>query len=225
MAANLRMARPFTAEIIGPAGSGKSTLTGLLRGRDATIKTGLSIWGLPLTLLATSTFSSLGGLLALFGHGSFSLEDVKLVIQINALRRLLRREAGKGYQALLLDEGGVFGLAKLRAFGSDDATTNSISWMKSLFNQVGPTLDAVIWLDAPDAVLARRIRERDQPHRTKHLSEAEIFEHLGRYREAFERVITELTERNAVKVIKFRTDREPLEEIAKQILDGARSHV
>jgi hypothetical protein len=219
------MARPFTAEIIGPAGSGKSTLTGLLRGRDATIKTGLSIWGLPLPLLATSTFSSLSGLLALFRHGGFSMEDVKLVIQINALRRLLGRESEKGYRALLLDEGGVFGLAKLRAFGSDDTASGSISWMTGLCNQVGPTLDAVIWLDAPDAVLARRIRERDKPHRTKGLSEVEIFEHLGRYREAFERVMAELTERNAVKVIKFRTDREPLEEIAKQILAGARNHV
>jgi hypothetical protein len=225
MATNLEMARPFTAEIIGPAGSGKSTLTGLLRSRDTTINTGLSIWGLSLPLLAAGTFSSLSDLIALFGRGSFTLEDIKLVIQINALRRLLRREAAKGYRALLLDEGGVFGLAKLRAFGGDDAASDSISWMTGLFNQVGTTLDAVIWLDAPDAVLARRIRERDKPHRTKDLSEVEIFEHLARYREAFERVMAELTERNSVRVIKFRTDREPLEEIANQIMSGARGQI
>jgi hypothetical protein len=214
------MIRPFTAEIIGPAGSGKSTLTSLLRGRDARIKTGLGIWGLPLPLLAASTFSSLTDLVGLFGRGRFTLEDIKLVIQINALRRLLRRESTKGYRALLLDEGGVFGLAKLR-FGGDAEAPDSIRWMTGLFNRVGPTLDAVIWLDAPDAVLARRIQERAKPHRTKNLSEVEIFEHLGRYREAFERVMLELTRRNAVKVIRFRTDREPLEEIANQILAGA----
>lgn len=220
----LEMARPFTAEIIGPAGSGKSTLTGLLRGRDATIKTGLSIWGLPLHLLAAGTFSSLSDLFALCSHGRFGLDDLKLVIQINALRRLLQREAGNGYQALLVDEGGVFGLAQLQAFGNDDTASDSFSWMTGLCNQVGRTLDAVIWLDAPDAVLARRIREREKPHRAKNLSELEIFEHLGRYREAFERVMAELTERNAVKVIRFRTDREPLEEIANQILAGARGY-
>ena len=214
------MLRPFTAEIIGPAGAGKSTLAGLLRGRSATIRTGLSIWGLPLHLLGTSTFSSLPDLVSLFGRRRFSLDDLKLVIQINALRRLLRRESEKGYQALVLDEGGVFGLAKLRVFGAGSAS-DSTSWMSSLFNQVGPTLDAVIWLDAPDAVLARRIRERDKPHRTKNLPEAEMCEHLARYRVAFERVMAELTQRNAVKVIKFRTDREPLEDIANQILAGA----
>lgn len=211
----------FTAEIIGPAGSGKSTLTGLLRARDATIRTGLSIWGLPLHLLGTSTFSSLSDLVSLIGHRRFSLEDMKLVIQINALRRLLHRESEKGYRALLLDEGGVFGLAKLRAFGAGSTASDSINWMSSLFNRVGPTLDAVIWLDASDAVLARRIRERDKQHRTKNLSEAEMCEHLARYRGAFERVMAELIQRNAVKVIKFRTDREPLEDIANRILGGA----
>jgi hypothetical protein len=180
---------------------------------------------LPLHLLGTSTFFSLPDLVSFFGRRGISLEDLKLVIQINALRRLLRRESEKGYQALVLDEGGVFGLAKLRAFGDGPAASDSISWMSSLFNQVGPTLDAVIWLDAADAVLAQRIRERDKPHRTKNLPEAEMCEHLARYRAAFERVMAELTQRNALKVIKFRTDREPLEDIANQILAGARGEI
>src|SRR5687767_15611867 len=117
------MMRPYTAEIIGPAGAGKTTLSGLLRGRDATIRTGVSIWRLPLHLLGASSFSALPDLVSLFGRRKFSFADVKLVIQINALRRLLRRESEKGYQALLLDEGGVFGLAKLRAFGAGSAAT------------------------------------------------------------------------------------------------------
>lgn len=216
------MQRPFTAEIIGPAGAGKSTLTGLLGGRDVRIKTGLSIWGLPLPLLATGTFSSLTDLVALFGTRRFSLEDLKLVIQINTLRQLLRRESEKGYRLLLLDEGEVFGLARLRAFRTGSVASDSAAWMSSLLNRVAPTLDVVIWLDAPDAVLAQRIRERDKPHRTKNLRESEICEHLGRYRAAFEQVMTELTRRSPLKVITFRTDRQPLEEIANQILAGAR---
>ena len=212
------MQRPFTAEIIGPAGAGKSTLTGLLAGRDVRIRTGLSIWGLPLPLLATGTLSSLTDLIALFGTRRFSLEDLKLVIQINTLQHLLRRESEKGYGLLLLDEGEIFGLARLRAFRTGSVASDSSAWMSSLLNRVAPTLDAVIWLDAPDAVLAQRIRERDKPHRTKNLRESEISEHLGRYRVAFEQVMTELTRRSPLKVITFRTDRQPLEEIANQIL-------
>jgi broad-specificity NMP kinase len=214
--------RSFTAEIIGPAGAGKSTLTGLLGGRDVRIRTGLSIWGLPLPLLATGAFSSLTDLVALFGTRRFSLEDLKLVIQINTLQQLLRRESEKGYRLLLLDEGEVFGLARLRAYRTGSVASDSTAWMSSLLNRVAPTLDVVIWLDAPDAVLAQRIRERDKPHRTKNLREADICEHLGRYRAAFEQVMSELTRRSPLKVITFRTDRQPLEEIANQILAGAR---
>lgn len=213
------MTRPFTAEIIGPAGSGKSTLTSLLSTRDSEIKAGLSIWRLPLSLLMPAAILSLPQVAISLARRP-SLEDIKLIIQINALRRLLARESDKGYRALLCDEGGVFGLAKLKAFGVDSGS-GSNGWMSGLFNHVAPTLDAVIWLDAADAVLAQRIREREKPHRTKHLSEAEIFEHLASYRTAFEKVIVELKQRNSFKVIRFRTDRESLEEIAGQILAGA----
>lgn len=211
------MVRTFTAEIIGPAGSGKSTLTGLLR-RDASIKTGLSIWGLSLPLLAAGTLFSLNDIARLIRRGAYTLEDLKLVIQINALRKSLCRESDKGYRALLMDEGEVFGLAKLQAIEVESGNSASITWMNNLLNRLAPTLDAVIWLDAPDAVLARRIRERDKPHRTKNLPDSEIIAHLAHYRIAFDRVMSELTRRNAVKVIRFRTDEEPLEAIATQIL-------
>lgn len=214
------MTRPFTAEIVGPAGAGKSTLTKLLRERNATIRTGLSIWGLPRRLLGTSTFWSLPDLVALTRRGKITHEDLKLVIQINALGRLLRRESEKGYRGLVLDEGGVFGLAKLRAFGSGSRVSASLGWMSGLLDQVGPTLDAIIWLDAPNAVLTGRIRERDKPHRTKNLSDAEICDHLDRYRDAFERVVAELSQRSQIKIIRFRTDRDLLEDIAKHILAG-----
>ncbi len=187
---------------------------------DLTIKTGLSIWRLPLSLLAIGALLSIKDLASLVLRRRFTLEDLKLVIQINALRRLLHCESGKGYRALMMDEGGVFGLAKLQAFG---ASSDSLNWMSGLFNRLAPTLDTVIWLDASDAVLAQRIREREKPHRTKHLPDAEIVDHLCRYRAAFERVIAELNQRNSLKVIRFRTDQEPLEAIAKRILAVAGS--
>ena len=211
------MQRPFTAEIIGPAGAGKSTLVSLLGKQDVTIRTGLSLWGLPFPLLATGALSSLTDVFSLCSQHRFSLEDLKLVIQINALRQLLRRESEKGYRLMLLDEGEVFGLARLRAYGAGCLSSDSITWMSHLLNRVAPTLDAVIWLDAPDAVLAQRIRERAKPHRTKNLQEEKICEHVARYRSAFEQIMAELTQRSQVKVISFRTDSQPLEEIANRI--------
>ena len=213
------------AEIIGPAGSGKTTLSQLLRNGN-NVRTGLSVWRLPLPLLLVSAFSSMPNLFAFCRQRKhLTWEDLKLVVQHNALLRLIGREGAKGYRALMLDEGAVFALAKLRAFGHRDVAKDSDEWMQSLFNQVAPTLDAVIWLDASDAVLARRIRERGKDHRMKDKSDAEIEKHLSLYRRSFERIVCELLKRNGngLKVFRFSTDQLPMEQIAATVLLQARA--
>jgi shikimate kinase len=221
-----RSDRSFVAEIIGPAGAGKTTLTQLLRNGN-NVRAGLSVWGLPLSLLSVSALSSVPDLVRFCRRRKhLSWEDLKLVVQHNALLRLINREGAKGYQALLLDEGNVFALAKLRAFGCGDALANSSTdWMQSLANKVAPVIDAVIWLDAPDSVLARRIRERDKDHRMKKKSDAEIQKHLSLYRSSFERVVDELKKRNGhnLRVFRFSTDQMPMEQIAAKVLMQARA--
>ena len=213
----------FVAEIIGPAGAGKSSLSRLLQERSRDTRAGLSVWRLPSALLAVNSFGSLPNLLGLcVGRRRIGWDEVKLVIQLNALRQLLQREVAKGYLRILLDEGMVFALARLRARAPQDVAGARPDWgMQGLFDRLGPTLDAVIWLDAPDAILARRIRERAKPHRMKDRSDAEIYEHLARYRRCFEWVVSELHERHRVKVIRFSTDHESLDDIADKVLLGA----
>ena len=218
--------RSFVAEIIGPAGAGKTTLTQLLRNRN-NLRVGLSVWKLPLWLLSVSALSSLPDLITFCRRREhLSWDDLKLVIQHNALLRLISREGAKGYRALLMDEGNVFALAKLRAFGSDVMEQNEGGSMQNLVNKVVPTLDAVIWLDAPDRVLAQRIRERNKEHRMKDKSDAEIKEHLSLYRNSFEGVVNDLRKRNgsSLQVFRFSTDQQPLEQIAESVLlqTGAR---
>jgi broad-specificity NMP kinase len=218
-----RHSQSFVAEIIGPAGAGKTSLTSLLR-QNKNVRAGLSLWGLSLASIARGVVSS-GPILFAFCRERkyFGWDDVKLIIQHNALLHLVRLESSKGYQAVLLDEGTVFALAKLQAFGpGDEAPAESNSWMRSLFNKLAPTLDAVVWLDAPDAVLAQRIREREKPHRIKNGSDSDIQNHVKLYRNSFERVVSELSRRNGLKVYRFSTDQEPMEAIAQKVLSYAR---
>ena len=184
------------------------------------------MWGLPPALLATSAFSSLPNIFAICrSRRRFDWEDLKLVVQHNALLRLIHRESAKGYEALVLDEGTVFALAKLGAFNQGMDVIKPGHWMHNLFNRQASLLNAVIWLDAPDEVLARRIRERDKPHRIKNGSYAEIQNHLALYRESFEQVVSELGKRNGLKVFRFSTDLVALEEIAAKVLSQARAGV
>lgn len=223
---NKGASRSFVAEIIGPAGAGKTTLTQLLRNRN-NVRVGLSVWQLPLSLLAVSAISSIPDLFTFCRRRKhLSWDDLKLVIQHNALLRLISREGAKGYRALLMDEGNVFALAKLRAFGSDVVKRNEGGSMQNLVNKVVPALDAVIWLDAPDRVLAQRIRERNKQHRMKDKSDAEITEHLSLYRSSFQGVVDDLRKRNgsSLQVFRFSTDLQPLEQIAESVMlqTGAR---
>ena len=186
------MKQRVVAEIVGPAGAGKSSLTKVLRERDGSLRTGLSVWGLPPTLLCLNAVLSLPRFVGLYrSRGSVRRDEVKLIVRLSALHQLLGRESSKNYRTLLLDEGTIFALVKLLAFG-DKAQSNGNgrsnhldAWTQSLLNRWARRLDAVIWLDAPDEVLAERIRSRGKAHRVKDKSDAEIFAFLARYRESY----------------------------------------
>jgi deoxyadenosine/deoxycytidine kinase len=221
------MKQRVVAEIVGPAGAGKSTLTKVLRERDDSLRTGLSVWGLPPTLLCLNAILSLPRFVGLYrSRGRIRRDEVKLIVRLSALHQLLGRESSKNYRTLLLDEGTIFALVKLLAFsdnanGNGNGRSNHLdAWTQSLLNRWARRLDAVIWLDAPDEVLAERIRSRGKSHRVKDKSDAEIFAFLARYRESYERVISELNARHGLKVIRFSTEHYSLEQMADQILAG-----
>lgn len=212
------MDRSFVAEIIGPAGAGKTTLMGLLR-NGQNVRSGLSVWRLPHGLLLTTALRKSFSLAAFcVQRGHLEWEDIKLFVQYHALLQLIERESRRGYRALVVDEGNVFALAKLRTFGP---STLNDAWMNDLLERMSLQLNAVVWLDAPNEVLADRIRSREKSHRVKHLSDAEINDHLSRYRTSFEQIIAELGKSTRVKVFRYSTHQFSLEQIAAKVLSEA----
>ena len=224
----ISLRRPFVAEVAGPAGAGKSTLARVLGGLGAGVRTGVGVWGLPLPLLAAGAASSLPRLAR--ARRQLGWDGAGLVVRLCALHRLLGRAEVGGDEAVLLDEGAVFALAKLGAAGSNratgeadgGATGESGAWAFRLLAGWAARLDAVVWLDAPDAVLAERIRRRDKPHRMKESSDAEVYEFLARYRAAYGRVLSELTRRQGLRVLRLSTERESAEGVAGRVLEFIR---
>jgi shikimate kinase len=210
------------AEIVGPAGAGKSTLAHVLRERDDTLRAGLSVWGLPVSLLFLNSFLALPKVFGLCrSRRRVRWDEVKLIIRLNALHQLLGRESAKNYKTLLLDEGTIFALVKLLTFSNEAGSHGRFNkWTESLLDRWAGRLDAVIWLDAPDAVLAERIRARGKAHRVKDKSDEEIYEFLAHYRRSYESVLSKLSARHNLKLIRFSTERESLDEIAEKVLAG-----
>lgn len=212
----------MVAEIVGPAGAGKSTLAKVLRERDRSLRAGLSIWRLPWSLLVLNSVRALPKVFGLYrSRRRIRLGEVELIIRLNALHQLLGKESGKNYKTLLLDEGTIFALVKLLALNDERGTSARFDkWTENFLCRWANHLDAVIWLDAPDAVLAERIRARGKNHRVKDKTDEEIYEFLGRYRRSYERIISELSTRRRLKRMSFSTERESLEQIADQVLVG-----
>ena len=216
---------PMVTEIVGVSGAGKSTLSAALNDGNRQIRAGITVWGLPFSMLVGSSLLSLPALFILCAERRrIYLEEIKQVIRLNAFYRLLKREIGNRNSvpaALFLDEGIVFVLAKLRVenFGGQKNSGGFMSrWEKHALDRWSALLNGVVWLDAPDELLVERIRTRAKKHRMKHQPDAVIYDFLARYRASYEQIIKELNSRNPLKVIRFRTDDASLDRMAGEII-------
>jgi len=126
----------------------------------------------------------------------------------------------------VLDHGPIYRLATLREFGPELTTSQPYTrWWANLFRQWAATLDMIIWLDAPNAILLDRIRGRDHWHVIKEKCEREAYEFLTRYRTALERLIVRSVTDHQVALLRFDTSQKSADQIVDEVLatfDGVR---
>ena len=80
----------------------------------------------------------------------------------------------------VFDHGPLFRIARLRAFGPRLVESAAFRrWSEAAVRRWARLLDAVVWLDAPDALLAERIDARDERHRMKGGEAGETQRFLG----------------------------------------------
>jgi shikimate kinase len=213
--------RPFVLELLGPAGAGKSSLLRTLARRDPDICTEIcfrEIKNIPIVMLnALALAPALVG--AYRDHRKPEWCDIKQIARMKAYYPLLGREGSRSYRAVILDEGPIFLLTWLHAFGQDRLKSQVIEKLsQNALDRWAKKMDAIIWLDAPNAVLARRIRERRKPHRVKGETEKEIHKFLSHYRVSYELIISKLTADRGPKVIRFNTEQSSLDQIADEVM-------
>lgn len=203
-----RRSRPLIVEIVGPAGAGKTALLRAL-GRDPRVHAGVRIdrvrqfWEM---VVHGTTILPIA--LALLNQGWQRLWYGLLhFVRLRTLPRAIAlAAAGAEAEVILLDEGPVFSLARLSVFQQANQSEGRLAdaWHGELDRWSG-LLDFVVWTDAPDAVLAERIRSRLKRHQIKGGSDAEVAVFLERYRQAYREILGSLTTGNRVGMVHLDT--------------------
>lgn len=211
--------RPLRIELTGPAGAGKSTLSiSLVRQLHGARGT---IWGLPVLPLLLNGAQLVPTFTSLWLHSRSPLwHETRHMVRLRTLQRALRQAAPHSDEVLIFDEGPVFALAWLRGFGHEALRQPpSAEWWQRALREWASTMDAVVVLDAPDQLLATRIRARPHPHEVKEFPDPEIARWMARFRQALDWVLTEMARHGGPSVVRLSSQEEPADRIAERVVN------
>jgi len=208
-------------EILGLAGTGKTTLSGLLSQRNKEVSVGVrlrKISYIPFYINLAYLFLP-AYLHRIRTSRRITRGEIRAMVYLEAWHHAFERQKPNGGEIYVLDHGPIYRLALLREFGPESIRSQSFSnWWGRMLNRWAATLDMVVWLDAPDVTLLKRIHKRNRWHVVKELSDEEGLEYLTRFRKAFEQIVAMLPTGNGPTIIRLDTDREPETRTVERIL-------
>lgn len=218
---------PCIVEVAGLAGSGKTALTRLLC-QEETFQAGArlrarSIRNLPDVLV--QGLYLLPTVVHLFRSSRwFTPEEIKKIVYLEVWHRALIRQSNDANAVVVVEQGAVFNLATLYGFGPEWLRGERFEkWWSRLFDQWSEVLHTVFFLDAPTDVLVERIRSRQKQHVIKERPEHEMREFLSRYLDAYQHVLSQLTARRPLEVVRIDSGSDSLRAIAAKVSDTLRA--
>lgn len=214
-----RTDRPLVVELVGLAGAGKSSIARALVELDPQIRARPRVsWWRHATSVPplVPTFVNL--------HWPFRgvlVKEMKRILRLRALHRLA--EETKDCHILLFDEGPVYMLARILVFGGEKIQTRAFQqcWRRAIVRWA-QTLSAIVWLEAPEHVLAARLRTRSE-HPFGDVGDQAVTALFRAYRDAFARVIAELTAAGGPQPWTVSTNRGSPALTAPELLAGLRA--
>jgi len=193
------VARPIVVEVLGLAGSGKSTLVKELSAQDSSMEE------LPLPdvrrwkdapFFVSNCMAVLPDYLKLKRRSpsSMGLAELAQMALLIGWRKRLPRPA-RDRSICLIDQGPVFMIASSRTFGPA-AFAGAVSdiWWEKVFRCWASTIDCIVWLDAEDDVLLNRVRQRERWHTLDQTSDFDAMAWMRSFRAAFRSTVADFGE-------------------------------
>lgn len=214
---------PLIVEIIGLAGAGKTTLSRnlCLHNEQILANEGLQVRNVRyMPYIIRHALLSLPTFFRQPRSGRwFTRREAAKIIYLRGWHRVLERRRSNNEAAIITDQGPIYDLTTLYAFGPDRLHSQHFKrWWAMMFNQWAHTIDLVIWLDASEEILIKRIRSREKWHPVKESPVQEMKDYLSRYQSAYEHIISELSASHDLKILRFDTGCQASEDITSQIL-------
>lgn len=211
-------------EIVGAAGSGKSTLTRtLVKGNSkftrVIVPTTEKIRNFPFFA------SSLGSILPVIityarkCDRQFTLHELAWMMIIKKWSKRLLSLENNASNTILLDQGPVFLLTSLYCFGPTckDVRTAEDFW-QPIFSEWASALDMIIFLDASNDCLFQRIFSRPKSHLVLEKNRVVTFDFLDRWRAGYNTVLHQLSIQNpAPRILKIDSERVPIDRICRLV--------
>ena len=217
--------RPLLVEVAGPAGAGKTSLTRSLLPRLNGASG--SIWGRPVFDLLGNGVQLMPTFGPLWLHSrSLLWRETRHIVRLQTLYRALQTPSWSSPEILIFDEGPVFSMAWLRGFGHETMRQPpSAEWWRTAVRDWASVIDMVVVLDAPDRLLAERIRTRAHEHEVKEYSDLEIACWMARFRAALNWVLEEMSRHGGPQVVRLSSDDHESPRIAEKLLEELSGNV
>lgn len=209
-------------EVVGLAGSGKSTIFHALIQQNENIQAGCSLK----KSVYLAFLISIAPMLILTlpyqyrNNRWLSWKEIRVMVYLKATNYILKKQTVNNHNVTILDQGPVFMLTWLRVFVLNSVRSRRLNkWWDDMLNQLSAQLDMIIRLEAPYKILAERIHERKKTHRIKGQSDQDVYELLTRYQISYDHIITRLTRNGGPKVSSFNTYHKTLNDIVDRIVE------